>query len=303
MPLTFGVTTLPPGNVWTAKEVARWAARAEALGFDAVETGDHVAFHEARPDPFSVLAAAASGTQRVRVETAVLIAPLRHPVYVAHLAASLDVLSGGRFTLGVGVGGEGAAEFAALGVPLRERGRRTDETIEICRALWTSDDVRYGGRIFSLDGVTLPVKPVQPGGPPVWVGGRSDAAIRRAARLGDGWLAVWASPRRIAEASADLEGKTIGLHVWGAFAHGREEAAARLAPVMEATYRLPFERFERYAFLGPEQAWVERVAEYAAAGVTRFNGLLSGERPEEQMERWAGVAEVARAVIRSSADM
>jgi probable F420-dependent oxidoreductase len=177
----------------TIEAVARMA---DDLGFDSVWCNDHLAIPAARDDggaaepayaaaygeqrgqdiyePFIVLAYLAAVTRRVMLGTSVYLLPLRHPLLAAKQAVSLDRLSDGRLVLGVGVGWL-EAEFAALGVPYRQRGRRTDEAIAMLKALCGED----GGEF-------LP-KPVQRPHPPLWIGGRSDAAVRRAARAGDAW--------------------------------------------------------------------------------------------------------------------
>ncbi|ASW53095.1 LLM class flavin-dependent oxidoreductase [Plantactinospora sp. KBS50] len=154
----------------------RWALAVEGLGFDLLMVSDHlvvtpdVAEQYPAPfyEPFTTLAWLAGATSRIRLGTTVLVAPYRHPLLVARMAANLDRLSGGRLVLGVGVGWA-RQEFAALGVPFERRGALTDELIRTLRLAW-SDPADY-----------------QSGSVPIWVGGNSDAGIRRAVRLGDGW--------------------------------------------------------------------------------------------------------------------
>src|SRR5262249_29140796 len=135
----------------------------------------------------------------------VYLLALRHPTVAAKLVASLDVLSGGRVVFGVGVGGEFPKEFEASGVPHRERGARGDEGIAVCRAVWGPSPAAVGGRFTPLDDVVLEPKPVQLGGPPIWIGGRSDAALRRAARVGDGWIAYLVTPQRFRASLEKIE--------------------------------------------------------------------------------------------------
>lgn len=132
------------------------------------------------------LAAFAGATSRIRIAASVLVLPYYNPVVLANQAASLDLLSNGRFVLGVGAGWD-SAEFAALGVPLGERGARTDEHLAVMKALWSGGPVDYEGRFTTLRQARLGVSPRTPGGPPIWVGGHSDAALRRALRFADGW--------------------------------------------------------------------------------------------------------------------
>ncbi len=181
------------------------AIRAEALGFDSVWIGDHVAFHNPTLDSLAALSYVAALTRRVRIGPCVYLLALRHPTIAAKLVASLDVLSGGRVVFGVGVGGEFPKEFEACGVPHRERGARVDEGIAVCRALWGPSPASFEGRFTRFTDVVVEPKPVQPGGPPIWIGGRSDAALRRAARVGDGWVAYLVTPERFRASLEKIE--------------------------------------------------------------------------------------------------
>ncbi|GII30530.1 TIGR03619 family F420-dependent LLM class oxidoreductase [Planotetraspora mira] len=174
---------IAPHRLWPDRDgdlegVLETARTAERLGFDHVIAGSHVLRTGlgATLDPIVLLSAVAGATSRIRIATSVLIAPLYQPVILAHQTASLDFLSGGRFVLGVGTGWD-AAEFSAVGVPFGQRGRRTDENLATMKALWQEEftEARIG------------VSPLTPGGPPVWVGGDSDAALRRALCFGDAW--------------------------------------------------------------------------------------------------------------------
>ena len=181
------------------------AVRAEALGFDSVWVGDHLAFHNPTLDALGALSYVAALTRRVRIGPCVYLLALRHPTTVAKQVTSLDVLAGGRVVFGVGVGGEFPKEFEAAGVPHRERGARVDEGIAVCRALWGPSPVSFEGRFTRFADVVFEPKPVQPGGPPIWIGGRSDAALRRAARLGDGWVSYLVTPERFRASLGKIE--------------------------------------------------------------------------------------------------
>ena len=293
--LTFGAI---PGHD-PSGDVLGTAEMAEGLGFDSVWVGDHLLWYVPSPDPAAILGALAARTQRARLGTAVYLAALRGPVAVAKMAATLDHLSGGRFVLGVGIGGENPAEFAAAGVALSRRSRRLDETLEVCRLLWRGDGpVTYAGRELRLEDVRFDLPPLTPGGPPVWVGGRAPRSLARAGRLGDGWLAFvvtperfaegWATVRRHAEeAGRDPEALTPGLQLWCNLADSDEEARALLAPQIEAMYRTPYERFARYTICGTPETWLARVHEFAAAGVRHFNLVFAGGDVRVQMARLA----------------
>src|SRR5262245_60559290 len=137
-------------------------------------------------------------TERVRIGTSILLLPLYAPAIVAKQVADLDRATGGRVTLGVGIGGEYPQEFRACQVPVAERGRRTDEAIPLLRALWSGEERTHDGRYYPMDAVRIHPPPAQRGGPPIVVAGRREPAMRRAARLGDGWMPYLYSARRYA---------------------------------------------------------------------------------------------------------
>jgi probable F420-dependent oxidoreductase len=199
--------------------VREYAQTAEGLGFESLWVGDHVAVPRgaqsrypyvtemaataagpgeapptedteprtpALPDPLGLLHFAAACTRRVKLGTTVLILPMRNPVLTAHSVANLDVLSGGRVILGVGVGWN-REEFATLNASFEQRGARTDEYLEIVRRLWTLDDATYGGRYYSIGEVNLRPKPVQKPHPPFWFGGNEEPALRRTVRFDGTW--------------------------------------------------------------------------------------------------------------------
>ena len=176
-----------------------FAERAEALGYDRLWAGDHVVFHVPRYEIFTTLATVAARTRRISIGPGVLLLCLRNPVHVAQAVASLDRLSGGRFVLGVGVGGEHAKEFEASGVALRERGARTDEALVLLKKLLREPSVDHNGRFWTLRGVSMTLRPQRL--PAVWIGGRSPAALRRVVAFGDAWLPASSRPSDTARGS------------------------------------------------------------------------------------------------------
>lgn len=192
--------SLQPG--WPAGDpaaVLRAARRAEDLGFDHVAVGNRLldSGFGLDADPLVLLSAVSAATTRLRLLTSVLVAPYYPALLLANQAATLDALSGGRLILGVGAGWN-PDEFAAAGVPARERGARTDDHLAAVRALWRRRPADFEGPFTTLRGARLGVPPVTAGGPPVWVGGHSDAALRRALRFGDGWYGTGASAEEVA---------------------------------------------------------------------------------------------------------
>ena len=189
--------------------LAAAARAAEEAGADDLWVSDHLilppgsrhpptAFH----DPLTVLTWAAAATERVGLGTSVLVVPYRHPVALAKSLASLDALSGGRVIAGLASGWM-ESEFRALGVPFAGRGRRTDAAIAVMRGLWRGEHA-YEWEGARIEDVELAPGPARPGGPPVWIGGNSDAGLRRAARLGDAWHTTIHDPEPLAERIAAL---------------------------------------------------------------------------------------------------
>ncbi|MFF9020214.1 TIGR03619 family F420-dependent LLM class oxidoreductase [Streptomyces eurythermus] len=187
-PLRLGVSLQPRWPLHDGTGALRAARQAEELGFDHVAVGNRLldSGFGLDTDPFVLLSAVAGATTRVRLLTSVLVAPYYPALVLANQAATLDVISGGRLVLGVGTGWN-PDEFAAVGVPAGERGARTDDHLGAVKALWTRRPADFDGPFTRLRAAHLGVPPVTPGGPPVWVGGHSDAALRRVVRFGDGW--------------------------------------------------------------------------------------------------------------------
>jgi probable F420-dependent oxidoreductase len=178
--------------------IAERAKRLEYLGYDYVGVGEHISFHLPTSSPLIALAAAASVTSRIKLLSSIVTAPIYPGALLAKMGATLDQVSGGRFTLGVGIAGENSAELEACGVPASERGKRADEVLTIVRKLWTEDHVDHDGRWATLRDISVRPRPVQVPHPPIWVSGRQDPAIRRAARLGDGWMPYLFTPEKFA---------------------------------------------------------------------------------------------------------
>ena len=256
--------------------------RVEELGFDSVWTSEHILFYGPTLDATVSLGAFAARTARIKLGTAILLLPLRNPTVVAKAVSTVDVLSKGRVLLGIGVGGEFVKEFEATGVPVNERGARSNEAIRVVKKLWTEDNTSFHGRWTSFEGVTMQPKPPQPGGPPIIVAGRSEAAMRRAARLGDGYMPYLFTPERFAqakqtiEAEAERRGRDLAgfhwtLYQFTSIGERYEEAHERAIARLSRQYNQDFSQIAaRYCALGtPEQA-AERLRAFAEAGVRHF---------------------------------
>ena len=241
------------------------AVAAEALGFDSLWVGERVFYPGKAPaeapidfEPLTVLSYVAARTTRIRLGTSTLILPYRHPVLVAKAVASLDQLSGGRVTLGVGAGWL-EAEFTALGVPFAQRGAICDEYILALKELWTSDQPHFQGRFCSFGPLTFSPKPVQQPHPPIWIAGDSDRALRRAVELGDGWQP---------ELGFD-ELETAGRRL-----RELSDAAGRVPPLLAVGRRLSLVQepmgADREPMHGNPQQVASDVRRYAELGVSHF---------------------------------
>lgn len=294
--LTVGIRNFADAAPADWRHVLEQARAADDAGIDRIFVADHLVFGRdlsAYADPGSggvtggvqptgpdgdwlealtTLAAMSSITRTVRLATNVLVAPLRSAVVLAKMAATLDVLSGGRFELGAGVGWQ-EAEYRAVGVDFANRGRVLDETLEVCLRLWTSREVDFAGRDITLSGVHMMPKPSGPSGVPVWIGGRPLPAVaRRIARFAAGWIPWGAEPATY----ATLRGSMAEL----VEAQGRDFATVRVA------YSLP-------TVLTPERAvdyraMLSPIPELVAGGVSDFRTLLRIPRDYDTARAFLG---------------
>lgn len=279
---------------------AQWALarRVEELGYDSLWTGDHVSFHNPIYESLTLLASYASVTRRIRLGTAVYLLALRHPTIAAKITSTLDALSGGRLVFGVGVGGENPKEFEVCGVPHRERGARVTEGIEVVRTLWRDSPASFKGRFTSFEGVSLDPKPVQKPAPPIWIGGRSDAALARAGRQGDGWVSYVVQPERYkaslekiraaaAEARRPMDG-FVAAHL-AFIAVGRDYEAAERKWVEKLSHRYaqdfgPLAR--KYGVIGTPAQCAEAMERFIQGGCSYFlmNPICDLEDEQAQLE-------------------
>ena len=285
--LTFGCSFGGEGYF----DVAEFARRAEALGFDRITTGEHLMDgNPPRPTLLGIptMAAAAGATKTLRVMTGIVIAPLYNPVLLAKLVGTLDLVSNGRVDFGIGISGQRGTqiEFDAVQVSVRTRGRRTNEMLEVMKRLWTEEHVTHHGRFFDFEDVTLLPKPVQQPHPPIWVSGRSDAAMQRAALLGDGWYPYLFTVRRLqrtneairqiaGEAGRDLTGFHWGLNQPTSISEDRSIAMAQAVANVGQRYVTPDRSAEDLAqalcIAGTPEDCVVGIQERVEAGVRDFN--------------------------------
>ena len=285
----------PDATPWTSTRAMAAAC------LDHVVCGDHVSFiigagFDGLIGATHELASASS----LRAFVAVYLLPLRHPVLVARQLSSVSERYPGRLTFGVGVGGEDPHEFEICGIDPRTRGRRMDEALALLRALLAGEPVTHHGEFFDVDDAL--VLPAPQPAIPIIVGGRSDAALRRAGRLGDGWIGIWNSARRFEEATAivdDVAGAAgrrnvewqHAMQVWCGIGSDPADGRAVVAPAMEGMYGIAFERFERYSPCGTPETIAEFLAPYVAAGCRTFNLIACAAHLDTAV---AGVAEVRR---------
>jgi probable F420-dependent oxidoreductase len=244
----FGVHLPQSGPAASASAIASVARHAEALGFADVWVSDHVVLPKdaAYPpssyilEPLVALTWAAAATQRVRLGTTVLVLPIRPPVLLAKMLASIDLMSGGRVVLGAASGWL-REEFDALGVPFEQRGARTDETLEILRSCWEDDPIDFTGESTAAKLVSMRAKPQPERRIPIWIGGHSEPAFRRAVEKGDGWHGAFQSPEDTAPMTkrlrADRPEETFTLSMrasWDALRDDPNRIARELDQFIEA---------------------------------------------------------------------
>ena len=271
-------------------EILRLAEAAEDAGMDSVWVADHIVMpasfdspypmQELQPfdpeenetffEPLLTLAFVASRTSRVRLGTSIILPTLRHPAYTAKLVATLDNLSGGRVVLGVGAGWM-REEFDALGVPFELRGALLDEHIAVLRELWTSDVATFEGEHYRLPPVRSAPKPARPGGPPIWIGGASNAALRRVAAIADGWQPMAVGP-------AELASRVPRLHEL-ARAAGRDPATIDVCPRCDLAFGAPKVHKPNGIYGTPEEV-VAGLGAYRDAGCTE---LILDLQPDDSL--------------------
>jgi probable F420-dependent oxidoreductase len=305
--MKFGVQTIhrrtePAVGAWlpSAAEGKALVETIDALGYDSVWVGDHLSFAIPILDPFIQLAQAAVASDRLLLGTGVYLLPLRHPGPVAKQVATLDLLSDGRLIFGVGVGGEFKTDYAVAGVPMKERGARLSEAITVLRKLWTGEPVSHGGPHYPFMELTMSPAPKQPGGPPIWCGGRSDGALKRAGELADGWMSYVVTPEMYAaamdkiQAAADAVGREAAYGtahlLFARIDDTYEQALDAATETLSVRYAMDFRKAaQRYCALGTPADMAARIKAFHDAGVRHVVMDFVGpyEERDQQIERFA----------------
>jgi probable F420-dependent oxidoreductase len=253
-----------------------FARRGEAAGVHSLWVIDRLVFDNV--EAMCALTAAAAVTNRVRLGPSVLLGTLRPPVLLAKQAASLDVLSGGRAILGLGVGSR-PDDFAAAGVPYAARGARLGEAVRVMRQIWRGEPLQHQGRAYQLESGSIGPRPVQPGGPPLWFGGGAEAQLRRAGRLADGYIgssssgpegvrAAWNTVRQAAaDAGRDPGALKLGCLIWASVDDDRDRAYQRAETYMRHYYPPERAKVSPASLLGPPKACIRQAQAFFDIGV------------------------------------
>src|SRR5437660_10645926 len=268
----------------------RWADLREAGGVDSTGQTDRLVSPAPILECMSVMAALAGRTRRIKFGVNVLSLAMRDAVLVARQCATIDFLSNGRLLPAFGIGSPLGPEWKTLNLDTKTRGRKTDEGLEVIRRLWSEDKVDFEGVHYHLSGASLSPKPVQPD-LPMWIGGSSEAAIRRTARFGTGWQARAETPDQVGAVVAAIkraaaeEGRSIDDDHYGAgipFRFGRADDPA-LVPLFEAYRKRTGREPADYFAIGDAPAIVARIADYVAAGVSKFILRPAAKGDDEMM--------------------
>ena len=276
--MKFGVFLPSHGPAKSPRAVKQVAQAAEQAGFDSLWAADHVLVHEKHRDfcmieTFVTLGYVAAITERITLGTTVLVLPQRDPILAAKQAAAVDQYADGRLILGVGVGWMDD-EYRYLRTDFRQRGRIMDEWIQVMRVLWSEETPAFQGEWISFEQSAFEPKPAQKGGPPLTIGGLSDAAIRRAATLGDGWQPINIEPEEVAAGVAKLRAWANGRPVSVLF-HARAEIGEQADPQVTP-------------ICGSISAIIDRIGRYAEAGVEHmlfdFYTCPTADEIQDQLE-------------------
>ena len=273
----------------------RLVAVGDKHGYDSIWLSDRIVSDRFSLEPMVALSMVAAYSQRMKFGTSVLAMPVRNPVVLAKQIATLDFLSQGRMLPAVGLGQEEPEEYEACGVSKEGRGPRTEEAIRLMRRLWEEDNVTHEGEFFTCHNISITPKPCFKPSLPVWIGGRSPAALRRVGRVGDGWLVSSATPQEVhdgreiifdtaEEYDRTIEDDHIGVLV-GYYISPNVEQAVSKAYEFNIRHR-PDAHFTEYNAVGPPERVAEVIRRYIDAGASKFvvRPLCPAEETMEQLD-------------------
>ena len=266
------------------------AEMAEDLGLDSIWLSDHIVTRNPTLDITCLFSMIAARTKKLRMGPSVLTLPARHPVQVAKTYATLDYLSNGRMIMAVGSGSD-TRDLSASGVSPRERGKRLDEGIDILRRLWTESNVTYEGQFYQFEDVTIEPKPAK-GSLDIWIGGKSDAILKRVVRLGDGWFPALTTPQEFRDDMDKLQayGETYGRPIDSREAgvlllthvcNDKEKGWETVAPFLRGL-PMPPEEIAQRCVIGPPEECVEKIQDFVNAGCVKF--VLRPSCPLDQIQ-------------------
>jgi probable F420-dependent oxidoreductase len=269
----------------------------EALDIDSLWVSDRLVANTLILEPITFLSYVAGRTRKLKFGTATLVLPTRNPIVLAKELATLDFLSQGRLFPAIGLGGEESKDLQAIGIDRKYRAARTDEMIVLMRRLWTEEGVTFRGRFFAVEDATIMPRPWQKNGLPIWIGGRSEAALRRTGRLGDGWLVSSVSPGEVdagiksirayaAQAGRQVPDDHYGVLIPFYFAASAEDAVAIAGRSVRPRAGMPTAEFTAF---GTAAEIRRKVQAYIAAGASKFIMRPCGpfEGWQEQIEMLA----------------
>ena len=250
----------------------------ETLDVDSLWVSDRLVSSALLLEPITFLSYVAGRTRKLKFGTSTLVLPTRNPIVLAKELATLDFLSQGRLFPAIGLGGDESKDLQAIGVSKKERAARTDEMIVLMRRLWTEEKVTFQGKFFAVEDVTIMPRPRQKNGLPIWIGGRSEAALRRTGRLGDGWLVSSVSPTEVeagiksirayaAEADRQVPKDHYGVLIPFYFSASAENAMAGAERAIRPRADMPTSEFTAF---GTADQIRDKVQAYIAAGASKF---------------------------------
>ncbi len=273
----------------------------EALDIDSIWVNDRLVSPALTLEPVTFLSHLAGRLPKIKLGTSALVLPTRNPIVLAKQLATLDFLSQGRVFPAIGLGGEESRDLQAIGIDKKERAGRTDEMITLMRRFWTEENVTFSGKYFAVEDVTVGPRPWQKNGIPIWIGGRSEAALRRTGRLGDGWLVSSVSPlevdggikairRYAAEAQRQVPEDHYGVVIPFYFAGNLDQAFEIAGRSVRPRADMPNAEFTAFGTADQVRA---KIRDYMAAGATKFV-----MRPCGPFDGWRRQVEIlAREVI------